>query len=209
MYIWLEWDKLTHMKIAFCWLAIIILYITTKSDSCLILFMYLIMVSLRKISIIKTAIVLFSKYCFLLFGVFNFIVAKLYVYGGHWTRLVRQLDIFFSRRIAMAYLAIQDNGISLIGQRIKQEHEWDLLFNFGNYTVDNLYVYFYVCIGFIYFVFIWIGFYKLGKYKDYKVALIVVIFSLYALIEVHCLYLANCFALLLLKCLIFREKKIE
>ena len=54
-----------------------------------------------------------------------------------------------------------------------------------------------------------VGFYRIGRHRDYKASLIVLIFSLYALIEVHCLYLSNCFALLLLKCVLFREKKIE
>ena len=49
----------------------------------------------------------------------------------------------------------------------------------------------------------------LAKYKDYKAALVVITFSLYALIENHCLYLTNCFAILLLKCVIFKEKKIK
>lgn len=109
----------------------------------------------------------------------------------------------------MAYLAVQDNGVSLCGQSITKFHEWSELFNFGNYTIDSLYIYFYVCIGIVYFFLISLGFYKLGKYKDYKASAVVLVFSLYAMIEVHCLYLSNCFALLLLKCVIFRNQKIE
>lgn len=76
-------------------------------------------------------------------------------------------------------------------------------FNFGNYTIDCLYTYFFVAIGIVFFVLIAIGFWMLGKYRDYKVALVVAIFLLHVLIELHCLYLPNCFVLLLLKCVFF------
>lgn len=110
----------------------------------------------------------------------------------------------------MAYLAIQDNGLSLCGQPITKLHKWNSLFNFGNYTIDSLYIYFYVCIGIVYFFLISIGFYKIGKkYKDYRAAILILTFSLYSMVEVHCLYLSNCFALLLLKCVIFRNQEIK
>ncbi|RHO89923.1 hypothetical protein DW061_06065 [Ruminococcus sp. AF42-9BH] len=185
------------------------IYASTKADSCLIILFYLIMVALSKFSIVQKLTIRFSKYCFLILGAFNILMAQLYRDAGKWTSLIRSLDLFFSRRLAMAYLAINDNGLSIIGQTITEEHEWNELFNFGNYTIDSLYIYFYVCIGIVYFVLIAVGFWKLAKYKDYRAALIVIIFSLYAMIEVHCLYLTNCFALLLLKYVIFNSKRIE
>lgn len=109
----------------------------------------------------------------------------------------------------MAYLAIRDNGITLAGQHISTLHDWDDIFYFGNYTVDSLFIYLYVCIGSIYFILLSIGFYILAKYKDYRVALVVITFSLYSFIEVHCLYLTNCFVILLLKCVIFKENEIR
>lgn len=209
MYIWLQWEKLTHKKILCCYLIAIFLYVTTKSDACIVLLLYLILVSVRKNRWIQTMVIFLSRYCFLIFGFFSFTVAKLYASNGRWMTVIRKIDLLFSRRFAMAYLAIKNNGISIIGQTIDRYHEWDQLFNFGNYTIDSLYIYFYVCIGIIYFFIIGIGFFQLGKYKNYKIAAVVLIFSLYAMIEVHCLYLSNCFVLLLLKYVIFKEKKIE
>lgn len=209
MYIWLKWNDLGGKDMLGCLISIIVLYATTKADSCIILLFFLFMVVLRKVDIVKKITIIFSKYCFFILGAFSYLLAKIYENAGRWTSLVRQLDFLFSRRFAMSYLAIENNGLSIIGQTITRNHEWNNLFNFGDYTVDNLYVYLYVCIGIVYFFLIGFGFMKLAKYKDYRVALTVIIFSLFAMIEVHCLYLSNCFALILLKCVLFREKRVE
>lgn len=209
MYIWLKWNDLGKKDMLGCLISVIILYATTKADSCIILLFFLFMVVLKKVDIVKKVTIMFSKYCFFILGAFCYLIAKIYENAGRWTNLVRQLDFLFSRRFAMSYLAIENNGLSIIGQTITRNHEWNNLFNFGDYSVDNLYVYLYVCIGIVYFFLIGFGFMKLAKYKDYRVALIVIIFSLFAMIEVHCLYLSNCFALILLKCVLFREKRVE
>lgn len=209
MYVWIKWDDLKKKDMIGCFIAVIILYITTKADSCIIILFFLFMVMLRKVEIIKKVTILFSKYGFILLGIFTFLMAKLYENAGKWTNLVRKLDILFNRRFAMSYLAIKDNGLSVIGQTITMNHDWDNLFNFGNYTIDSLYIYFYVCIGIFYFLLIGIGFMRLAKYQSYKVALVVILFSLFAMIEIHCLYLSNCFVLLLLKCVIFNKDRVE
>lgn len=209
MYIWLKWNDLGKKDMLGCLISVIILYATTKADSCIILLFFLFMVVLKKVDIVKKVTIMFSKYCFFILGAFCYLIAKIYENAGRWTNLVRQLDFLFSRRFAMSYLAIENNGLSIIGQTITRNHEWNNLFNFGDYSVDNLYVYLYVCIGIVYFFLIGFGFMKLAKYKDYRVALIVIIFSLFAMIEVHCLYLSNCFALILLKCVLFRKKRVE
>lgn len=189
MYIWLKWNDLGKKDMLGCLISVIILYATTKADSCIILLFFLFMVVLKKVDIVKKVTIMFSKYCFFILGAFCYLIAKIYENAGRWTNLVRQLDFLFSRRFAMSYLAIENNGLSIIGQTITRNHEWNNLFNFGDYSVDNLYVYLYVCIGIVYFFLIGFGFMKLAKYKDYRVALIVIIFSLFAMIEVHCLCL--------------------
>lgn len=209
MYIWLQWEKLTKKKLLACFFAVLVVHYSTKADSCIILMGYILLVAFRNIGIVRKATVFFSKYSFFLFGALSFGFSLIYMGSGKLMQWARILDVFFNRRLAMAYLAIQDNGITLFGQSITRQHEWSEIFNFGNYTVDSLYVYFFVSIGLFWFLVISAGFYRIGRYRDYKASLIVLIFSLYALIEVHCLYLSNCFALLLLKCVLFREKKIE
>lgn len=209
MYIWLQWDKLTKRKLFVCFLIVSLIYYSTKADSCLILWGYIVLVAMRNVSFVRKITIFVSRYSFAMLGALSFALAKLYLDTGSLMHWARALDVFFNRRIAMAYLAIKDNGISLFGQPITRVHEWSEIFDFGNYTVDSLYVYFFVSIGLFWFLAISLGFYELGKYKDYKLALIALIFSLYALIEVHCLYLSNCFALLLLKCVIFRNERIE
>lgn len=209
MYTWLSWDKLKRNNMIWCYIAVVIMYVTTKSDSCIIFLLYLFLVSLRNLNLLRKVCILISKYCFLFLGIGNFIVTQLYMGRGRILEIVRTIDIIFSRRIAMSYLAIKENGISFIGKTIGMNHEWDAIFNFNGYTIDSLYTYIYVCIGIVYFLLIGVGFWQLGRYRDYRAALAVIAFSLYGLVELHCLYLSNCFVLLLLKCVIFKEKKIE
>lgn len=208
MYTWKMWDKLNLKRIAMCYIATFVLFVTTKSDACMLILLYLILLSLRNVKLVKKVVVFISKYIFFVLGILNITLAQFYTSSGALGSLVRQLDTIFSRRIAMSYLAIQDNGYSIIGKIVEMSHDWDVTFNFGNYTIDSLYVYLFTCIGIVYYILISVGFYKLAKYKDYRAALVIVFFSLYALIEVHSLYLANSFALLLLKCVIFKEDKI-
>lgn len=209
-YVWLKWDDLKNKDIIGSFIITILIYITTKADSCIIFLFFLFMVVVRRFVVVKKITILFSKYCWFIFGAFSYFMADLYMNAGKWTNIIRQLDLLFSRRFAMAYLAIKNNGMSVIGQKISMKHDWeDTLFHFGDYTIDSLYIYFFVCIGIVYFALIGIGFIQLAKYKNYKVALVVVIFSLFGMIEVHCLYLSNCFVLILLKYTIFKQKRIE
>lgn len=209
MYVWLKWNKLNLGKIILCFLFTSLVYLLTQSDGCLIVLFFLILVFFRKYKIIQEICVLVSKWCFPVLGILNIFIASVFIKDITYADLIQKLNIFFNQRIAMAYLAIRDNGMTWFGQQIKMLHNWDWKFKFGNYTVDSAFVYLYVCIGVIYFILISIGFYFLARYKDYKVAVAIIIFSLYELIEVHCFYLTNCFVLLLLKCVIFKEKKIE
>ena len=209
MYVWLKWNDLKNRNLIICFLAVIILYITTKADSCIIILFFLFMVVLRNVERIKNVTILFSKYCFFILGIFSLGIAKMYENAGKLTSIVRSLDLLFSRRFAMSYLAIKDNGLSIIGQTVNMKHSWDSLFNFEDYMIDSLYIYLYVCIGIVYFILIGIAFMKLAKYRNYKISIVIIAFSLFAMIEVHCLYLSNCFVLLLLKYVIFKEDKVE
>ena len=205
MYTWLHWDALNKYRIIGCWCMVLFLYATTKSDACLLFLLYLVLISFENYKILNKFIVGTSRYIFFVLGVINVLLAHFYL-SGH--SVILLLDKVFSRRLAMGYLAIEDYGFTLFGREIDMSHEWSEIFNFGNYTIDSLYIYFYVCIGVFYFILISIGLWKLGKYKSYKAAIVTIIFSLYCLIEVHCLYLANCFTLFLLKTVLYNEKEL-
>lgn len=206
MYTWLHWNVLNKYRIVGCWCFVLFLYVTTKSDACLLFLFYLLLINFKDCKLLNEMTIYISKYIFFLLGAINVILAKLYLSGNH---IIMIIDSFFSRRLAMGYLAIEDYGYTLFGREIDMSHEWSDVFNFGNYTIDSLYIYFFVCIGLFYFILISIGFWKLGEYKSYKVAIVIITFSLYCLIEVHCLYLANCFALFFLKTVLFNEKELE
>lgn len=209
MYLWLNWDIMNPKKWAALYIMNTFIYVATKSDSCLIIAGILVLSLLRRFRFLEKAVSAFSYISFPVFGLLNIIGCEMYLAPNRLSRLIIYLDYLFSKRIAMGYLAIRENGMSFLGQPVKMKHEWDAVFNFNGYTIDSAYIYLYVCIGFVYFILVSVGFYKLKKYHSYKVALVILAFSLYALVEVHSIYLTNTFALLLLKYVIFKEKKIE
>lgn len=209
MYLWLNWNRMTRKKWILLYSLSILFYATTKSDSWLIVLAVLMFVGLKKLKILSKAISTFSYVAFPVLGLLNILSCIKYLSTGTLSRYLIGLDCFFNRRISMGYLAIKENGMTLLGQSIELIHEWDVVFNYNSYTIDSAYIYLYVCIGIVYFIIISIGFFKLRRYRDYRVALIILAFSLFALIEVHSIYLTNSFALLLLKAVIFKEKQIN
>lgn len=207
MWFWLKWGEITKVERCIAIAAITILYLATGSDSCLILYVFLAMEALKKNELVKKLVLFAGKFIFPIAGIVFFVLSRLFVGYGFISKFGQFLDVFFSKRFAMAHLAIKENGITLLGQSISMKHDWegmDTLFNFGDYTIDCLYIYFFVVIGLVWFAIISFGFYSfLKKNKSYKYAVVIVIFSLYAMIELHCLYPPKCFALLLLKDCLF------
>lgn len=209
MYLWLNWECMTKRKWILLYALSLIFYIATKSDSWLIIFGILMLSVCRKIKFITRFVSAFSYVSFPILGLMNIYVATRYLVNGKLTNYSIILDIFFNRRISMGYLAIKENGITLFGQKIEMNHNWDRIFNYNGYTIDSTYVYLFACLGIVYFILISMGFFQLRKYNSYKAALVILSFSLFSLIEVHGIYLTNSFALLLLKTVFFRENKIE
>lgn len=209
MYLWLNWEYMTKRKWILLYSLSSIFYIATKSSSWLIIFGILILSGCRKFKFITILVSAFSYVSFPILGLINIYAATHYLVNGRFTNYSIMLDIFFNRRISMGYLAIEENGFTLLGQGVEMTHNWDQIFNYNGYTIDNTYVYLFVCIGIFYFILISMGFFLLSKYNSYKAALVILSFSLFCLIEVHSIYLTNSFALLLLKTVLFKEKRLN
>ena len=209
MYLWLNWNHMTKRKWGLLYTLSAMFYVATKSDSWLIIFFILILAGFRKNKILRRFISAFSRVAFPVFGIFNILTSYYFLVDGRLSNYSLLLDKLFNRRISMGYLAIKENGLTVLGQAIRMNHDWDPIFNYNGYTIDSTYIYLSVCVGIIYFALISIGFFKLGKYKSYKTALIIIAFSLFCLIEVHSIYLSNSFAILLLKAVIFKEKELQ
>lgn len=108
------------------------------------------------------------------------------------------IDKFSNYRIAMSYLAIRDNGLTLLGQNITMEHSWGDVFMFGDYTIDTVYTYFFVSIGVVWLLLVFIGFFQVSRKTNSIVHLSIIIFSMCAMAELSVLYPTNCFVLILL-----------
>lgn len=213
MWLWLRWDTAQKKDYAIAAITAGLLYYTTRSDGCALIYVFILLAILKNKSTIRRIVLFWGKYIFFLIGIVSYYLSVHFIGYGKFSQLSQYLDVFFSKRFAMAYLAIKDTGVTLLGQVISTEHDWegvDTLFHFGNYTIDCLYVYLFVVVGLVWFVLISLGFYSLlKKSRSYKYAVVVIVFSLYAMIELHCIYPSKCFALLLLKNCIFDSNNSE
>lgn len=213
MWLWLRWDIAQKKDYVIAAIATGLLYYTTRSDGCVLIYVFILLMILKNKPTIRRMVLFWGKYIFFLIGIVSCYLSVHFIGYGKSSQVSQYLDVFFSKRFAMAYLAIKDTGMTLLGQVISTEHDWEgvnTLFHFGNYTIDCLYIYLFVAVGLVWFVLISLGFYNLlKKSKSYKYAVVVIVFSLYALIELHCLYLPKCFALLLLKDCIFDSNSSE
>lgn len=211
MWLWLRWDIIQKKDYAIAAIAAGLLYYTTRSDGCILIYVFILLMILKSKPIIQKIALFCGKYSFFLVGTIAGYLSAHFIGYGKTSQISQYLDVYFSKRFAMAYLAIKNNGITLLGQIISTEHDRegiDTPFHFGNYTIDCLYIYLFVAVGVVWFVLISFGFYNLlKKSKSYKYAVVVIVFSLYAMIELHCLYPPKCFALLLLKNCIFEKEK--
>ena len=210
MWLWLRWDIVKKKDYFIAVIITSVLYYATKSDGCLLIYIFIFLMALKKNTFVRKTIVFSGKFVFFFLGIVSWGLSVCYMGYGKITRISQQLDLFFSRRFAMSYLAIKENGITLTGQSISLRHErggGGALFWFGDYTIDSLYTYLFISVGVIWFLIISVGFYKLLHKENYKYAVAVVVFSLYATIELHCIFLPKCFVLLLLKNCLFDESK--
>lgn len=149
-----------------------------------------------------------AKWIFPLTAGFIYMVAYYHNYGTN-TFLVQLssiVDYLSNFRISMAALAIRQNGLTLLGNVVNYEHKWEEVYRFGNFTIDTLYVYFFVSIGILYLLAVSLLFWKLSSYKNVDISLSIILFALSGLAELSVIYITTCFVMIYLKLIVFGDE---
>lgn len=210
-YLFLSSNKIKKYKIFVIVLVEFIGFYCTKSNSFIFGILVIILFIFRQRSEIKNIINYCAKFIFPMTGMFVFLMAYFRdkfnpVFLVDLSRLV---DVLSNFRISMASLALKNNGLTWFGSTVNYEHQWDEMFRFGNFTIDIIYIYFFVSIGIIYFVAISLCFFKLTKTEDYMISLSIILFSLCGLAELSILYITTCFVLMFIKVIIFKNEQLK
>lgn len=168
----------------------------------------IILYSLKQNRAVSACLNNIAKWIFPLTSGFIYTVAYYHNYGTNsfLVQLSSVVDYLSNFRISMAALAIRQNGLTFLGDVVNYEHKWDELYRFGNFTIDTLYVYFFVSIGIFYLFAISYMFWKLSKYKNVDISLSIILFALSGLAELSVIYITTCFVLSYLKIFIFKDE---
>lgn len=140
-----------------------------------------------------------AKYIFPVFGVINFICIYIYAnQGGILYNLISDLDVVLTARIRQAAHISSMYGFTLFGHRVPigKNVAYDSYYRISLLVCDGLFSYFIVCVGFIYTIIISILIWKYIE-RNSEYSIIVILFSLYCILEIHGLNVYIAYPLLL------------
>lgn len=189
----------------------IIGFCTTRSDIFLFGGLIIVLYVLKEKKWIVRIVNMTARVVFPLLG--GFVYAMVFYYDRSKPEILvafsKKINQFSNWRIAMSSLAHRYNNITWLGSSVTYNHQWEIAYPFGNYTIDILYTYLLVSIGIVYFLIISYGLYKLARKENYIVSLSIMLFALCALAEVSVLYITSSYGLMMLKVLIFGSNDLE
>ena len=122
---------------------------------------------------------------------------------------VVKVNRLLSTRVYLSAYAVKHFGFTLFGQSMPLDPvtvspEWPTPF----FTLDCAYSFFCCCIGAIWLILICVSFYKLGKLRDMRISIFLILWALYSVSESLTLYVYF-FSPLLLISILFRPSSAE
>jgi len=208
MWCWINFDKIKTKDITIIFVIETILYFFSGSKtfySCAIIFCILLLIIKRKNSnwihvFAKTSVPVLTGILFYLF--FSWKNANPFIY---------LLDTMLTGRIKLGAYAFLKYGITLLGQKLDYGIlEWTTEWRMNYFTLDSTYTSLMMNIGVVWLIIIIAGFIKLANLKDRKISIFIIMWSLYAITEVHGLNVYLFFPILLLSLLFCdREPKLK
>lgn len=205
MWVWINYKKIKSSNF-FCLILVgILLFIFTRTRTAVIEFFVLIIFLLiakskkrnRLLSVIAQGIVPVISIC---------VVCLIILYPRN-NQFVLSLDKLLSSRIRLGSYGFYHYGLSFFGKNINFEIEWDSYWGLNSFTFDCTYTSLMMMQGTIWLMIISIAFFCLGQRKDNRINIMIIIWSLYALTEVHGLNGFKCFPILLVSFLLSNLSK--
>jgi hypothetical protein len=205
MWVWLNFEKIKAKHIVNIIIISIILYFFTKTRTSFI--EMLILAGLLIITYHKnksgkffTAI---AKSITAVFSIIFYALIRLYINGNEVALL---MDKFLNARIRLGAYAYNQYGLTILGRNFLNFHAtWDEQWKLNWFTFDCTYSYLTINMGIIWIILIALIFWKLASYKSNKINIAIIVFSLYAVSEVHALNPFLCYPIIL-TALLFDKK---
>lgn len=209
MWVWEKYEKLAWKDIAKIFLIETVAFMLTNSRTsylCVIVFILLLMLILYR----KLPLKWLNKVAGLIFPVLS--ILSLFSYklllGGNIP--IRLIDDALTGRITLGAYALQNDGLSLIGQKISfGKMTWTPEWQLNYFTLDCTYTSLWVNIGWIWIIILMVCFYMLAKRNEIKVSLFIIMWALYAISEVHGLDAYLCFPILMVTFLLDNQINIS
>lgn len=176
----------------------VVVYLFTKTKTNLVETIILVILLLLSISKNKTCqciIKYISMYIVPIITVLTAVIVTLYTKGYSF---ILALDQLLTSRVRLGAYAYERFGFTLFGQKLSYKIEWNIDWNLNSFTFDNTYTYFLMNQGIIWLVILSILFFILAKKSDSRVNLMVIVWALYAITEVHGINAFLCFPILLI-----------
>lgn len=202
MWVWEKYDDLSLKDILKIALLGIILFELTDSKTSflcmLVLLVLLTFVLYRKLPIgwINTT----AKWIFPGLSVFYLFSYRLFLKGN---MIIQLLDKMLTGRIMLGAYALEKCNLSFIGQKMNfGSVAWTPEWKLNYFTLDCTYTSMWVNIGWIWIIVLSVCFYMLGKRKEIKTSVFIIMWSLYAITEVHGMDAYLCFPILMVSTLL-------
>lgn len=205
MWIWLNYNRITKKVYIYLFIINICSYYFTKTRTSFIIFNFLLfMIFIIKNynqKFLKVVLNLLSKYLFFILGLTIALLTHLYLKNNEISLMINKI---LTTRIHLAAYALINYKYTILGQIINFKINWDPIFKLNSFTFDCLYSQLFFNLGIIWFIFLSFSFYKISKKLDEKSKILLIIWYLYGIAEVHGLLCFFGFQILFLG-LIFKE----
>ncbi len=202
MYVNMETQILSYKKIII-FIVTIIFYVCTRSDTLLLVVFLACSKSLKDRKWFRVIIERFAGYSFGFMGLFSLILLK---FQGTWIFSI--LDKFSTGRFGLGVLGFNTYNLSLFGQPDLRFYDWITGAN-RRLVLDNAYYMLIIMYGLFYFILISAIFFTARKRYDYKSALCVLSYSLYALAANTILSPTAIFPVIIAANLIWNKREIK
>lgn len=205
MWIWLNYNRITKKVYIYLFIINICNYYFTKTRTSFIIvnFLLFIIFIIKNYNqkFLKVILKFFSKYLFLALGFTVALLTHLYLENNKISLIV---DRILTGRIKLATYALVNYKYTFLGQFINFKINWDTIFELNNFTFDCLYSQLFFNFGVIWFMFLSFSFYKISKKLDERSTILLMIWCLYGITEMHGILCFFGFQVLFLG-LIFKE----
>ena len=189
---------------------IILIYLLTACKTVILmglLLWILLIINKRKVTLVTKIL---AKYVFSISSIFIVLSTNIYMKGvGVFYNLIQKIDLIITGRIRIGAKLLSIYDWTFFGQNVQLGIiDWDSYYRLNSITVDGMYIDFFIRSGIIYILIIGILILKYFReerpYIDY---IIVILFSIYGLSEIHGVYTAISFPLILIVTDYFKKYK--